>query len=97
MQKVKRKLAESQEEAFCDTNRKGPRNPSEGLFLFSAVQELLVERLGNVNSAGNSADVNIDKEKLSKALEKCGLPLTIRGEALTLEQFAKLSNLLVQQ
>ena len=35
--------------------RKGPRNPSEGLFLFSAVQELLVERLGNVNSAGNGA------------------------------------------
>ena len=45
-----------------------------------------------MNSVGNSADVNIDKEKLSKALEKCGLPLTIRGEALTLEQFAMLSN-----
>ena len=46
-----------------------------------------------LNSVGN-AGIGITKEVLSTALEKMGLPLTIRGEALTLEQFANLSNLL---
>ena len=46
-----------------------------------------------LNSVGN-AGIGITKEALSTALEKMGLPLTIRGEALTLEQFANLSNLL---
>ncbi len=34
------------------------------------------------------------KEQLQNALTEAGLPLTIRGEALTLEQFANLSNIL---
>ena len=46
-----------------------------------------------LNSVGN-AGIGITKEVLSTALEKMGLSLTIRGEALTLEQFANLSNLL---
>ena len=44
-------------------------------------------------SVGNSG-IGITKEALTNALETMGLPLTIRGEALTLEQFAQLSNLL---
>ena len=47
-----------------------------------------------LNSVGNSG-IGITKEDLTNALETMGLPLTIRGEALTLEQFAELSNLLV--
>ena len=50
-----------------------------------------------MNSVGNSGDVNVSKEKLAAALEKCGLPLTIRGEALTLEQFATLTNAIVEE
>lgn len=46
-----------------------------------------------MNSVGN-AGLGITKEKLSSALETMGLSQTIRGEALTLEQFATLSNLL---
>ena len=34
------------------------------------------------------------KQKLIEALEECNLSPTVRGEALTLEQFAKLSNIL---
>lgn len=45
------------------------------------------------NSVGN-AGLNITKEELAAALEKCGLSPTIRGEALTLEQFAQLTNAL---
>ena len=50
-----------------------------------------------MNSVGNSNEVNVTKEALAAALKKCGLPLTIRGEALTLEQFAQLTNAIFKQ
>ena len=46
------------------------------------------------NSLGNAAGVDASRERVIGALEQMGLPATIRGEALTLEQFAELSNLL---
>ncbi len=47
-----------------------------------------------VNGLGNAAGLSVTKEQVAEALEKMGLSPTIRGEALTLEQFASLSNLL---
>lgn len=47
-----------------------------------------------VNSLYNSQDFTFKKEQIVKALEMMNLSENIRGEALTLEQFAKLSNLL---
>lgn len=47
-----------------------------------------------VNGLGNAAGLSVSKEQVQKALETMGLSATIRGEALTLEQFATLSNLL---
>lgn len=46
------------------------------------------------NSVCGCAELGITKEKLIEALEECNLSTTVRGEALTLEQFAKLSNIL---
>lgn len=46
-----------------------------------------------VNALGNAPGLGVSKEKASAALEKMQLPATIRGEALTLEQFAQLSGL----
>lgn len=46
------------------------------------------------NSVGNSPELNINKEQMAAALEQCGLPVTVRGEALTLSQFAELANIL---
>lgn len=45
-----------------------------------------------VNGLKNSGELNFSKEKIEKTLKICGLPLNIRGEALTLEQFACLTN-----
>ena len=45
-----------------------------------------------VNGLKNSPEISYTKEQIEKALEACGLPLNIRGEALTLEQFAQLAN-----
>lgn len=47
-----------------------------------------------INSLGNASELHISKEEAARALEKLGLPSTVRGEALTLEQFAVLSDLL---
>ena len=47
-----------------------------------------------VNGLSNASELNLSKEKITEALEEMGLPATVRGEALTLEQFAQLSNIL---
>ncbi len=46
------------------------------------------------NSINNSPELNLSKEQVVSALEQMGLSQTIRGEALSLEQFAELTNLL---
>ena len=46
------------------------------------------------NSINNSPELNIPKEKVVSALENMKLSPTVRGEALTLSQFAELANLL---
>ena len=45
-----------------------------------------------VNGLKNSSDLNYTKEQIEAAITAIGQPLTIRGEALTLEQFAQLAN-----
>ena len=44
------------------------------------------------NSLKNSQELPYSKEEVEAAITECGLPLNIRGEALTLEQFARLSD-----
>ena len=47
-----------------------------------------------VNGLTNAAELNLTKEEVQAALEELGLSATVRGEALTLEQFAQLTNVL---
>lgn len=47
-----------------------------------------------VNGLKNSQELNFTKEEIEQAIQSCGLPLTIRGEALELKQFAALANAL---
>ncbi|MBQ4530534.1 MAG: 16S rRNA (adenine(1518)-N(6)/adenine(1519)-N(6))-dimethyltransferase RsmA [Lachnospiraceae bacterium] len=47
-----------------------------------------------VNGLNNSPELCFSKEEIAKALETMGLSQTIRGEALTLEQFGELSDIL---
>ena len=47
-----------------------------------------------VNGLSNAPEIKASKEDVQNAIAKMGLSETIRGEALTLEQFAALSNLL---
>ena len=44
------------------------------------------------NSLKNSQELDYTKEQVEQCIQAAGLPKNIRGEALTLEQFAQLSN-----
>ena len=44
------------------------------------------------NGLNNSPDISFTKEQIAAAIESLGLPAAVRGEALTLEQFAALSD-----
>lgn len=50
-----------------------------------------------VNGLNNSPEVHATREAVLAALEQMGLSPTVRGEVLTLEQFAQLSNFLVEE
>ena len=46
------------------------------------------------NGLNNYSGLSLNKEVIQSCIEELGVPLTIRGEALSLEQFAKLSNII---
>ena len=50
-----------------------------------------------VNGLNNSDQIPFSKEVIAEAVEKLGKGTGVRGEALTLEEFARLSNLLAEQ
>lgn len=63
--------------------------------LFKIIRASFAQRRKTLmNSINNSGELNFTKEQVASALNQMGLPETIRGEALTLEQFAKLSDIL---
>ena len=47
-----------------------------------------------VNGLNNSPEIHLSKELIQESIEELGVPATIRGEALSLEQFAQLSNII---
>jgi 16S rRNA (adenine1518-N6/adenine1519-N6)-dimethyltransferase len=47
-----------------------------------------------VNGLHNAPELNVTKDQVVNALHNMNLPETIRGEALTLAQFAELTDLL---
>ena len=44
------------------------------------------------NGLNNSPELHYSKEQIARAIESLGVSATVRGEALTLEQFARLAN-----
>lgn len=47
-----------------------------------------------VNGLNNSPEIHLSKELIQESIEELGVPATIRGEVLSLEQFAQLSNII---
>lgn len=76
-------------------HEKVPVEVQDERFMFSLIRASFNQRRKTlVNGLQNAKELNLKKEDILFALEKMNLSPTIRGEALTLEQFALLSNLL---
>ena len=46
------------------------------------------------NGLSNFPEIHLEKELIQQSIEELGLPVNVRGETLSLEQFAELSNIL---
>ena len=79
-----------------DLYEEPPVKVSDPAFMFRIIKASFMQRRKTLqNALQNNPDTKISREKTAGALEKLGLDPMIRGEALTLEQFAALSDLLV--
>lgn len=73
-----------------------PVDVDDEKFMFSMIRASFNQRRKTlVNGLSNDVKLGLGKEKISEALETMGLPSTVRGEALSLKEFAQLSNLLL--
>lgn len=64
-------------------------------FMFRLIRASFNQRRKTlVNGLNNAPNVQVSKENILKSLEELGVSANIRGEALTLEQFAALSNIM---
>ena len=68
---------------------------NDSAFMFKIIRASFNQRRKTLqNGLYNSSELRIPKEKTVAALEEMGLTPTIRGEKLSLEEFAKLSDIL---
>lgn len=69
-----------------------PVDVKDAHLMFNIIRASFNQRRKTMTNSVVNAGLGITKERLLVALEACGLPATVRGEALTLEQFAQLAN-----
>lgn len=70
--------------------------PVDESHLFRVIRAAFGTRRKTLPNALTAADAVSDRDTVVKALEAMGLSPTVRGEALTLEQFAKLTSLMTR-
>lgn len=79
-------------------HKENPVKVADEKFMFRIIRASFNQRRKTLqNGLGNDTGLSVTKEEAAKALEKMGLSQTIRGERLSLEQFAQLSNLLQER
>lgn len=72
-----------------------PVSTADEEYMFKIIRASFNQRRKTlVNSLNNAEGLNISKEKTLAVLEKMGLSATIRGEALSLFQFAEIADML---
>lgn len=64
-------------------------------FMFSLIRASFNQRRKTLQNSLVGGGVPVDKQQITEALKHLELPETVRGEALTLSQFAALSDLLL--
>ena len=75
-----------------------PVKPEDPEYMFKLIRASFNHRRKTLaNGLSNEASLKLSREQVTEALGKMGLKEDIRGEKLTLEQFAELSGILGQQ
>lgn len=75
-----------------------PIDVTDSKFMFRIIRASFNQRRKTlVNALKNSGEFSFTKEDILEAINELGKSETIRGEALTLEEFGKLSNLLAKK
>lgn len=70
-----------------------PVEVDDAEFMFRLIRASFNQRRKTLaNGLSNSSELTLTKEQIAKAVESLGVSPSIRGEALTLAQFAQLSN-----
>lgn len=70
-----------------------PVEVNDAEFMFKLIRASFNQRRKTLaNGLSNSSELTLPKEKIAAAIESLGVSPSIRGEALTLEQFAQLAN-----
>lgn len=65
-------------------------------YMFSIIRASFNQRRKTLANGLSLGGLNLTREQVTEALGQMGLSETIRGEALSLEQFAELSNILIK-
>lgn len=79
-------------------HQKKPVEVKNETLLFQLIRASFNQRRKTlVNGLNNFSELSFKKETILAAIEQMGLPQAIRGEALTLSQFATLSNILADE
>ena len=74
-------------------HEKPPVEVADEKLMFRLIRASFKQRRKTLaNGLNNSPELSYSKEEIQQTIEKCGFKAGIRGEALTLEDFAKLAN-----
>lgn len=74
-------------------HQKPPVDVKDSGLMFRLIRASFNQRRKTLqNGLNNSSELHYSKEQIARAIESLGVPATVRGEALTLEQFARLAN-----
>ena len=75
-------------------HEKPPVDVNDEKLMFKLIRASFNQRRKTLaNGLNNFGGINLSKELIQESIEELGVPVNVRGEALSLEQFAKLSNI----
>lgn len=75
--------------------KKPPVKVSDSAYMFRVIRASFNQRRKTLaNGLKNASDINVSKEKIDEAIVEAGFAPTVRGETLTLDDFARLTEIL---
>ena len=75
-------------------HKEPPVETADSKFMFSVIRAAFAQRRKTLSNGVSNGNLGLTREQVVEALEEMNLSPSVRGEKLSLEEFAKLSNLL---